>query len=803
MFSAAEPGGNFALETLEFVAVRELLARHTSFSRGREIALQLAPTGEITEARRRQAATAEALQLPGLRPGLHLGGVHDISSLAERGRVGSILGPDELLDVASTVRSARAWRRGLATLRDQLPTLLEIAEVFLSDHPGLVEDIQDAIGESGEVLDSASPTLGRLRTELRGAHDRLVSRLREIMSAPPFRDVVQDPVVTQRNGRYVIPIRAEARGSVPGIVHDQSASGATLFVEPLAVVEMGNRWRTLIVEEEREVERILRALSQEVGEQADTLCSSVEGLAQIDLARASAALAVQQHATVPELVSLPRPVGLPVLNLIKARHPLLPGEVVPISFELGGDFDILLITGPNTGGKTVALKTAGLLTLMAQAGLFVPADEGSLVAVFTRVQADIGDEQSLQQSLSTFSSHISRIVRMLRDADSCSLILLDELGAGTDPQEGAAIARALLDFFRLHGAYLVATTHYPELKSYAEGTPRVQNASVEFDLQTLSPTFRLMIGTPGRSNALAIAERLGMPHEVLETARTYVSPLARETELLLDEIARERNVAEDARIRALKEAAEAATLKARARAALRDAEKKHREVWENAQSAADEELSELRREAQRLRLQLQASRERGPGELARQTIDAALSLPGFATPAMPAVPEPAVLETPETATVELGADVLVPRLGLPGRVIGIRDGTVEVEVLGRRVRMPLRELEGATRPTSAERRAAQPAERMLTIAVASPRGEVPFQLDLRGLRRDEALERLEQYLEDAALVGLSQARIVHGKGTGAIRQAVRETLRGSQYVARFAPEPDSSGGDGATQLWLK
>jgi DNA mismatch repair protein MutS2 len=803
MVSAAEPGASFALETLEFVAVRELLARHTSFSRGREIALQLAPTGEITEARRRQARTAEALQLPGLRPGLHLGGVHDISPLAERGRVGSILGPDELLDVASTVRSARAWRRGLATLRDQLPTLLEIAEVFLSDHPGLVEDIQDAIGESGEVLDSASPTLGRLRTELRGAHDRLVSRLREIMSAPPFRDVVQDPVVTQRNGRYVIPIRSESRGSVPGIVHDQSASGATLFVEPLAVVEMGNRWRTLIVEEEHEVERILRALSQEVGEQADALCSSVEGLAQIDLARASAALAVQQHATAPELVSLPRPAGQPVLNLIKARHPLLRGDVVPISFELGGDFDILLITGPNTGGKTVALKTAGLLTLMAQAGLFVPADEGSLVAVFTRVQADIGDEQSLQQSLSTFSSHISRIVRMLRDADSCSLILLDELGAGTDPQEGAAIARALLDFFRLHGAYVVATTHYPELKSYAEGTPRVQNASVEFDLQTLSPTFRLMIGTPGRSNALAIAERLGMPHEVLETARTYVSPQARETELLLDEIARERNVAEDARVRALKEAAEAATLKARARAALRDAEKKHREVWENAQSAADEELSELRREAQRLRLQLQASRERGPGELARQTIDAALSLPGFATPPMPVVPEPAVLETPERATVELGAEVLVPRLGLPGRVIGIRDGTVEVEVLGRRVRMPLRELEGATRPTSAERRAAQPVERMPTIAVASPRGDVPFQLDLRGLRRDEALERLEQYLEDAALVGLSQARIVHGKGTGAIRQAVRETLRGSQYVARFAPEPDSSGGDGATQLWLK
>jgi DNA mismatch repair protein MutS2 len=791
----------FAVEVLEFDAVRELLARHTSFSAGRELALSLVPTPDLAEAQRRQAATAEALKLPGLRPGLHLGGVHDIRPLVERAHIGGSLAPEELLDVASTVRAARAWRRGLAPLADETPTLLELADAYLSDHPSLAEDIHEAIGESAEVLDSASPALGRIRNELRGAHDRLITRLREIMSAPPFRDVVQDPVVTQRNGRYVIPIRAESRGQVPGIVHDQSASGATLFVEPLAVVEMGNRWRTLILEEQREIERILRALSQEVGEQAEALASSVEGLAQIDLARAAAGLAEQQRATAPQLVGLPRPPGQAVLKLVKARHPLLTGAVVPISLELGGDFDILLITGPNTGGKTVALKTAGLLSLMAQAGLFVPTDEGSLVAVFERVQADIGDEQSLQQSLSTFSSHISRIVRMLRDADSCSLILLDELGAGTDPQEGAAIARALLDFLRERGGYVVATTHYPELKSYAEATPRVQNASVEFDIQTLSPTYRLMIGMPGRSNALAIAERLGMPREVLDTARTYVSPQARQTEALLDEIARERALAQDARVRALKEAAEAATLKVRTRAMLRDAEKKHREIWQHAQSAAEEELAELRREAHRLRLQLQAARERGTAEPGREAIEAALALPSFEAPPAPVVPEPEP-EPAVAATVQPGAEVLVPRLGLPGRVLAIRDDTVEVEVLGRRVHMPIRELEGAMRPTSAERRAAQP-ERLPTVGVASPRGEVPFQLDLRGLRRDEALERLEQYLEDASLVDMPQARIVHGKGTGAIRQAVRDTLRRSQYVSRFVPEPDASGGDGATQVWLK
>ena len=812
-----EAGAAFAIETLEFDAVRELLARHTSFSAGRELALALTPTPQLEEARRRQSTTVEALKLPGLRPGLHLGGVHDVRALAERAQVGGSLDTRELLDVASTVRASRAWRHGLGPLQDETPELLSLAETFLSDHPGLVEDIQDAISDNGEVLDSASPALARIRAELRGAHDRLVTRLREIMSAAPFRDVVQDPVVTQRNGRYVIPIRAESRGQVPGIVHDQSASGATLFVEPLAVVDMANRWRTLILEEEREVERILRALSQEVGQQAEALASSVDGLAQIDLARAAAGFAEQQRATAPELLGLPRPAGQPVLRLINARHPLLRGSasplspqevsgspverVVPISLELGGDFDVLLITGPNTGGKTVALKTAGLLTLMAQAGLLVPADEGSRVAVFDRVQADIGDEQSLQQSLSTFSSHVSRIVRMLRDADSCSLILLDELGAGTDPQEGAAIARALLDFLRERSSYVVATTHYPELKSYAEATPRVQNASVEFDVQTLSPTYRLMVGMPGRSNALLIAERLGMPAEVLDAARTYVSPQAREAEVMLDQIARERATAEDARARALKEAAEAATLKVRARGLLREAERKHREVWEQAQATADQELAELRREAHRVRLELQSARASGMSGAAREVIDAALNMPQRVhAPPPPVAPAEEELVA-EPAQVAVGAEVMVPRLGLPGRVIAVRDDTVEVEVLGRRVRMPLRELEGATRPTSAERRAAQP-ERLPPVAVASPRGEVPYLLDLRGLRRDEALERLEQYLEDASLVGMPEARIVHGKGTGAIRQAVRETLRRSQFVARYQPEPDASGGDGATQVWL-
>lgn len=789
-------GAPFAVDTLELGEVRERLARHTSFSASRALALALAPTGDLPEAQRRQDETTEALRLASLQPSLHFGGVHDVRPLLERASIGSMLRPDELLEVSSTVLAARRWRHALLGLIDHLPTLHALSSLYLRDHSGLAESIQGAISASGEVLDSASPTLHRIRSELRGAHDRLVARLREIMSRSPFADAVQDPVVTQRAGRYVIPIRAEARTQVPAIVHDQSASGATLFVEPLAVVDMANRWRTLVVEEEREVERVLRALTRQVGDEADALAASVEGLAILDLAQAKGRLAEQMRATAPSLVGTPRRVGDPVLVLRRARHPLLLGEPVPVSLELGGELDTLLITGPNTGGKTVALKTAGLLTLMAQCGLHVPADDGSLIAVFRRVQADIGDEQSLQQSLSTFSSHVTRIVRMLGDADTCSLVLLDELGAGTDPQEGAALARALLDFLRGRGAYVIATTHYPELKAYAHLTERVQNASVEFDVETLSPTYRLMVGVPGRSNALAIAERLGMPDQILEGARRNLSPRTAEVEALLGEIAQEKADAELGRQRVELDRQAAQRLMREARKALQDAERKRREIWEQARAEADRELGELRREALRLRQELG---RRGAGA-PRETVEAVLSLPTIKAPPMPRVapPEP---EPAESAVVRVGAEVMVPRLGLPGRITSIRDGSAEVEVMGRRVRLPLADLEGARRANAADRRAAEPVPAP-RVAVASPVGTITYQLDLRGLRRDEALERLEQYLEEAHGAGMPQARIVHGKGTGAIRQAVRETLRASRAVRRYEPEPDAHGGDGATLIWF-
>lgn len=791
----AQPrAGAFATAALEFGAVRARLAQHTSFSGGRDLALHLEPTPDAPEARRRQAETTDAVRLATLRPSLNLGGVHDVRPDVERAIVGASLSPQELLDVASTVTGARVWRHGLEALAEHVPTLVALAQDYLSDHSGLVEDVRDAIGESGDVLDTASPVLARIRAELRGAHERLVGRLREIMNANPFRDAVSDPVVTQRAGRYVIPIRADARGHLPVIVHDQSSSGVTLFVEPLAVVDMANRWRTLQADEQHEIERILRALSGSVGLEGGSLLRTVEGLARIDLARAKAALAEQASATAPQLVDLPRRQGEPVLRFIRARHPLLTGRVVPVDLELGTDFDVLLITGPNTGGKTVSLKTAGLLAIMAQAGLHIPADEGSLVGVFQRIQADIGDEQSLEQSLSTFSSHITRIVSMLPQADTSSLILLDELGAGTDPQEGAALGRALLDHFRARGSYVIATTHYPELKAYAQLTPRVENASVEFDLGSLAPTYRLLVGTPGYSNALAISERLGMPAEILEGARTHLAPQSVEMEDLLRQTALDRVAAEEERRRAERDAADAARFREQAQMAERQARRQRHLALEEAQEEAQISLAELRRQALRLQQRLQQEDRVD----ARQAVEEALAL---RPPPLPAA-EPSPQASPGVPVhVRVGQVILVPRLNVSGRVLSVRDGQVELDVAGRRVRLPSEELVEARPATSAQRRSER-LEQAVTVQVASPIGDVPYQLDLRGLRRDEAVERLEDYLLDAARAGLPSARIVHGKGSGAIRQAVRETLRQNRLVARFAPELDTAGGDGATVLWF-
>ncbi|MBV8087768.1 MAG: Smr/MutS family protein [Chloroflexi bacterium] len=589
------------LRTLELDKVLARLAGLASFSASKELLLALQPETTLARVRAAQAATGEAVRLLASRPSLSIGAARDIRPLVERAKLGAILQPPDFLEVQGTIESARAMRELLHRAQLVYPELATYAGRL---HPlrGLQDEIATTIDEHGEVVDSASPQLAYLRREVRSGRDRIMRRLEAIIADPNNAEAIQEPIVTERNGRYVIAIKAGFRHHIRGVVHDQSESGATLFLEPLATVDMTNDWRQSMLEEHKEVERILRVLSSRMALDATQLHEIVEALAALDAAFAKARLAEQLEAVEPDLNESGD------IHLIDARHPLLTGTVVPQTITLGDGYRALVITGPNTGGKTVALKTVGLLTLLAECGLRIPAATGSKVSVFREVLADIGDEQSIEQSLSTFSGHLRNIVSMLKSADRHSLVLLDELGAGTDPDEGSALARAILEYLLAHDVTTIATTHYSELKTFAHNRAGVQNASVEFDVNTLSPTYKVRIGTPGRSNALAIAGRLGLPTDIIETARSGLSEEHLRTEALLEEISRKERVAARERNRASREEATLRRLRTQAAAALEEAERIRQEARERAFAEADAELTELRREAARLAQQLERAR---------------------------------------------------------------------------------------------------------------------------------------------------------------------------------------------------
>lgn len=785
------------LQTLELNKVLERLAEQTAFSVSRQKALDLRPATELGEVLRRQAATAEACRLLDLKPNFTIGGARDIRVQLQRASVGALLTPEELLLVASTVASSRVVKGTISKLADQLPTLEEVT-LPMDTHDDLEQEIRRAISDAGEVVDSASPALARIRLELRRAHERLMAKLNEIVTSPAYRQMLQDPIITQRAGRYVVPVKAEFKGQMKGIVHDQSASGATVFMEPLAVVDLANRWRQLQIEEQQEIERILRRLGGLVGRDAEALATTLDALAQVDLYLAQARLAAQMRAARPNFLELAaRPAGSPSIRLVNARHPLLTGHVVPISVELGGDFDVLVITGPNTGGKTVALKTVGLLCLMAQCGLQIPADESSTVSIFRAIYADIGDEQSIEQSLSTFSSHVTHIVDILSKADDQTLVLLDELGAGTDPQEGSALARAILSHLLERRVQTIATTHYSELKSYAHSTPRVENASVEFDLDTLSPTFRLSIGLPGRSNALAIAGRLGMSREVIERARGLLQPADLEIEGLLAQLQTDRDLAREAREEAERLRSHVRTQRARLNAELDALEERKQAILEQARERSEQELAALRQKVQQLLRELERSRTLPEAP----AVAAALAREAEALRPLKAPSRPRQRRQPAAAEeLGVGQAVYVASIQKAGIVSSPPDdrGEVEVQIGSLRTRVRARELSRTDR-AQVER----PETPEITYRVDMDRAaEIGIQLDLRGRRPEEAQEELDRYLNDAYLAGLKVVRVIHGKGTGAVRQAVRQQLASSPLVRRFEPAEARDGGEGATVVSL-
>jgi DNA mismatch repair protein MutS2 len=772
------------LATLEFPKVLARLATYASFSAGEERARALVPSTDLQEVRWRLKTTSEARALLDAKSDTTLGGAHDVRPQVEAAQRSVALPPPELLDVRDTLIAARNLYRTLTRLKEQFPLLAVIAG-RIQPCPEVETEIDRCLDARGNVRDDASPELARIRHEARIAHDRLQDKLQSIIGSPKNAPYLQEMLVTQRDGRYVIPLKADFKGRIRGIVHDVSASGATIFIEPLSVVDLNNTWRELQLAEEQEVNRILVALSDLIADHADEIVQSVEALADLDLAFAKAKYAEAIDAAAPDLVSLREEA---TVRFLGARHPLLDAEtVVPIDVALNDKAHVVVITGPNTGGKTVSLKTVGLLTLMAQAGLHIPAESGSALSPFETVYADIGDEQSIEQSLSTFSSHLTNILSFIEDADAHSLVLLDELGAGTDPAEGAALARALLDYFRGRGAMTFVATHYPELKTYAQLTPGVCNASVEFDAETLSPTYKLSIGLPGRSNAFAIAQRLGLPRDIVEVARELVSPDDLHTEDMLADIHSLRLQEAQARDAANATRAEADRLSRQLRDRLDAIEQERREVLAQAREEAAAELEALRGEMRALKRRLQAAA--APVEAVSVIEQDAKALEEeFSEPEeLAPLPVPDVSPHP----IRPGDAVWVRPLNAKGSVIEIDGEEAEVQVGPARTRVKRADIE-----LIAATPVAEPATRgYRVIRSARSPGE---QIEVRGCTVDDALEQIDRHLDAASLAGLPWVRIIHGKGTGALRRAVREFLADHPLVSSYEPAAHNEGGEGAT-----
>ena len=785
------------LNTLEFPKILAQLGRHTTFSASHDMALALEPSPVFAEVQHRLQETREARYLLDSVGGVPLGGVHDVRPLARHAQRGAVLQPTDLLNIYDTLRAAQRVRRTLSRQHDRVPLLADIA-ARIEPCEGLANEINQCISDQGEVVDHASARLATIRRELRVAHERLLEKLNRMITSSRIAPYLQEALVTQRSGRYVIPIKTDFKGRVPGIVHDSSSSGATLFIEPLSAVEMGNQWRQLQIEEEKEVERILAALSAQVGGMADELGWTVDALAELDLALAKARYAATIDATEPALVPFQqrtmRQHPGSTLDLRQARHPLLdPQTVVPIDIHLSDDFFVLVITGPNTGGKTVSLKTVGLMAAMAQSGLHLPAAEGSALSVFDGIYADIGDEQSIEQSLSTFSGHLTNIIHILDQAGEHSLLLLDELGAGTDPVEGSALARAMLSHLLERRFTTLVATHYSELKAFAQTTPGVENASVEFDVETLSPTFRLQVGLPGRSNAFAIAERLGLPTAIVRGARALVSPEELQTESLLTEIQRAHREALAARDEALLAQRAAQEHQRRLAARLATIEAERASILAEARAEARRALAEVRQEIEALHAEM-AGRKQGATltdewlAQARKRVSAKEEV--VATPP----PPPAAEESIPPGEIAIGDLVWVAGLGTTGQLVGLDQDSAQVQVGSFYIRVQRSEMEWRSRPGITE---AEPPSASMGFH-PSP----GLELDLRGQRVEEIRPRLDKYLDDAFLAALPFVRIVHGKGTGALRQAVSEQLRSHPLVQSYRLGADSEGGSGVTVAYL-
>lgn len=778
------------LRVLEFTKIREMLAEKALTELGAERCRTLKPTDNLPQILQWQQETEEAtvvLQYLGGHPMVAFTDVRPALAMSDKG---ATLSPKALLSVAELLRASRAARDALITDRDNTPLLTEKAQ-GLASLRNLEQDITDAIISEDEIADRASSELMNIRRHLRGATERIKERLNQMIHSAAFQKYLQDPIITVRNNRYVLPVRAEYRQNVPGLVHDQSTSGATLFIEPMAAVEMGNELKQWELKEQQEIERILAALSAEIAPYAGQLKENVERLAELDFIFAKGLLSRQMIGVAPKLNADG------YVNIIRGRHPLIdPENVVPSNLWLGKDFTTLIITGPNTGGKTVTLKTVGLFTLMAQSGLQVPADLGTELAVFEQVFADIGDEQSIEQSLSTFSSHMTNIVDIMREVTPRDLALFDELGAGTDPTEGAALAQSILTRLNHIRVRTLATTHYSELKAYALSTKGVENASVEFDVETLRPTYRLSIGVPGKSNAFEISRKLGLPENLIDDAKKLLSTDSVRFEDVIANAEYHRQVAERERQIAADAAKETVRLRDEAERLRREMEEKRETSMRKAREDARRLMESTRREAEGIlsdlkRMKKAASAPDAETNAIRRRLEQ--SVDGLSEGLRQKVDN-----TLPPKTVKPGDRVEILTLGQQGTVLAAPDAKGEVQLQAgiMKFKAHLSQLRLVREEKPKQKASVSAKTGALTRTVS-------MECDVRGMTLEEALSAVDQYLNEAVMAGLNEVSIIHGKGTGILRSGIQQHLKHHMLVKSFRLGVYGEGETGVTVVTLK
>ncbi|WP_416151442.1 endonuclease MutS2 [Salipaludibacillus sp. HK11] len=779
---------------LEYSKMKEKLISFASSSLGKQRVKELMPSFDINQIKDAQERTFEGAKVIRLKGRAPLGGLRDIRPAIKRAEIGGILNEMELLDISSTLHGSRRFKSFVERMVEdeiELTILPDLTSQMVSLQ-SLEEEINQAIDENGGVLDSASSELRSIRQQIRSHESGIRSKLENITRSSSGSKMLSDAIITIRNDRYVIPVKAEYRGQFGGMVHDQSASGATLFIEPEAVVQINNQLREAKVQEKQEIQRILQELSALVSVEVEELAIIIEIMTEVDFIFAKALYSQAIRGSQPNL----NEEGL--IKMKKARHPLIPEEeIVPIDVELGGEFSSLVITGPNTGGKTVTLKTVGLLTLMTQSGLHIPCEEGSTAAVFQKIFADIGDEQSIEQSLSTFSSHMTNIVQIMEEVDFQSLVLFDELGAGTDPTEGAALAISILDHVYHVGARVIATTHYSELKGFAYNREGVINASVEFDVETLRPTYRLLMGIPGRSNAFAISRRLGLSDRIIEEAKSHVTEDSNKMEKMITSL-------EDSRKKAEEDLADTDALRKEAEQIhqelvkeMENLEKEKQKVLQSAEDRAAQSVKKATAEAEKIIAELREIQKNNPAVKDHELIDAKKRLeqsqPSLATGKKKSSPR---LSKPNVDKLIPGDEVKVISFDQKGHIVDkISDKEYYVQLGMMKMKVSKNDLLYINRPKAI-------TEKPLTT-VRGRDAHVKTELDLRGERYESAMMDVEKYLDDAVLAGYHQVSIIHGKGTGALRKGVQELLKKHSNVQETRVGTQGEGGSGVTIVSLK